>query len=70
MKYSKDKLLNIAINKLKTLGFVNVTKTNIFEDEVYKYHFKIFMKSIIGKNEDTDQIIFELFSTIDKNGNE
>jgi hypothetical protein len=52
------------------LGFVNVTKTNIFEDEVYKYHFKIFMKSIIGKNEDTDQIIFELFSTIDKNGNE
>ena len=69
-KYSKDKLLDIGIKKLKNFGFVNVTKTNVFEDEVYKYHLKRFMTFLKGKNEDLDQAIDELMSSINKKINE
>jgi hypothetical protein len=66
MKYSKNKLVDIGIAKLKNFGFVNVTKDNIFEDEIYIYYFKIFMNSIREQNENTDRSIDELFSTMDK----
>lgn len=70
MTYSKDNLLEVSIEKLKTLGFVNVTKSNIFKDEVYKYHFEIFMNSLKGQNEDMDRAIKTLVSSIDKKTNE
>jgi hypothetical protein len=68
MKYTKDKLLDIGIKKLKNFGFVNVTKTNIFEDEVYLYYFKRFMVFLKGKSEELDRSIEELFSLANKKG--
>lgn len=68
MKYSKDKLLDIGIKKLKNFGFVNVTRTNIFEDEVYMYYFKRFMVFLKGKSEELDRLIDELFSLTNKTG--
>lgn len=70
MKYSKDKLLNIGIEKLKNFGFLNVTKENIFEDEVYRYHFKKFMSVMLGQEEDIDVAIKELFTSLEKKKNE
>lgn len=66
MNYSKDKLLEIGIEKLKNYGFINVNKNNVFEDEVYKYHFKKFISFLLGQNDDLDAAIKELFSSIDK----
>jgi hypothetical protein len=66
MSYSKDELLEIGINKLRTFGFVNVTKNNVFEDEVYLYHFKKFMSFLLGQNGELDTSIKELFTSIDK----
>lgn len=66
MEYSKEKLLEIGVDKLKNYGFVNVTKSNVFEDEVYRYHFKKFMSFLLGQNEDLDKSIKELLMFIDK----
>ncbi len=67
MTYSKDNLINVGIEKLKNLGFINVTKSNILQDEVYVYHFKIFMNSLKGQNEDMDMAIKELVSKMVNN---
>ncbi len=66
MTYSKDELLEMGINKLKNFGFVNVSRKNILEDEVYAYHFKKFMSFLLGQDEDLDSSIKELFTSIDK----
>jgi hypothetical protein len=66
MKYSKNKLVDIGVSKLKNFGFVNVTKDNLFDDEVYKYYFKIFMNSIRVQNENAGRSIDELLSVMDK----
>jgi hypothetical protein len=66
MKYSKDKLINVSVKKLKKMGFVNITKENLFKDEVYIYHFKAFMNALSGQYEDLDVAIKKLFSLIDK----
>lgn len=70
MDYSKDKLLELGLEKLRNFGFENVSKKNVFEDEVYKYHLKIFMNSLKGQNDILDITIKELVSTIDKTRNE
>lgn len=67
MDYSKDKLLELGLEKLRNFGFENVSMKNVFEDEVYKYHLKIFMNSLKGQNDTMDITIKELVSTIDKN---
>lgn len=66
MIYSKENLVDIGIEKLKNFGFVNVNKKNVFDDEVYKYHFKKFMAIMLGQDENLDVAIKELFSSIDK----
>lgn len=70
MKYSKEKLLDIGIEKLKNFGFINVTKNNVLEDEVYKYHFEKMISFLLGQDDDLDRAIKELFSSIDKKTNE
>jgi hypothetical protein len=70
MRNSKDKLVAIGIKKLKTLGFINVTRDNLFHDEVYRYHFRIFMNFMKGKNDDLDRSIDELFASLEKKTNE
>lgn len=66
MMHTREKLVDIGIEKLKNFGFVNVNKTNVFVDDVYKYHFKKFMSIMLGQNENLDAVIKELFSSIDK----
>lgn len=66
MTYTKDNLLEIGAEKLKKFGFIHVTKNNVLEDEVYKYHFKKFISFLLGQDEDLDMAIRELFSSIDK----
>lgn len=66
MTYSKERLIDIGIEKLKNFGFINVNKNNVFDDEVYKYHFKKFISIMLGQNENLDIAIKELFSSIDK----
>lgn len=69
MIYSKDKLIEISVRKLKKMGFVNITKENILKDEVYIYHLKAFMNALKGEYENLDVAIKELFSSIDNKGN-
>ncbi len=66
MNYSKDQLIEMGVEKLKNFGFVYANKNNVFEDDVYKYHFKKFMSVMSGQNEEQDTAINELFSLIDK----
>lgn len=66
--HTREKLVDIGIEKLKNFGFINVNKNNVFVDEVYKYHFKKFMSIMLGQNENLDIAIKELFSNIDKKG--
>lgn len=66
MHYSKDKLIDIGIEKLRNFGFVYADKNNVFEDDVYRYHFKQFMLVMLGRNEKLDRTIKKLFSSIDK----
>lgn len=70
MSDSKDKLLELGIDKLKKFGFVNVTEKNVFEDEVYTYHFKKIIYFLLGQSEDLDRSIKELLTSIDKKKNE
>jgi len=65
MTYSKDKLIDISVSKLQKMGFINITKENIFLDEVYLYHFKAFLNALKGQYENLDVTIKELFFLID-----
>lgn len=67
MAYSKDNLINVGIEKLKNLGFINVTKENFLLDEVYKYHLKIFKNSLKGQTDNLDMTIKELVSKLENN---
>ena len=64
MTKTKDELLELGIHKLKTFGFVNVTKKNVLEDEVYLYHFKKFMSFHLGQNKDLDKSIKEILTSL------
>ncbi len=62
MKYTKENLIDSCIEKLKTLGFTNASKENIFQDEVYKYHLNPFLNSLKGHTDNLDNAIKELMS--------
>lgn len=66
MNYIQNKLIDTGIEKLRRFGFIYVNKKNIFEDDVYKYHFKKFMSVMLGQNKEQDAAINELFSALDK----
>lgn len=66
MIYTKEKLVDIGIEKLKKFGFINVNRENVFYDEVYKYHFIKFMAAMLGQDENLDIAIKDLFSGINK----
>ena len=70
MKYVEENLIEGCVEKLKALGFINATKENIFQDEVYKYHLKTFINSLKGNTDNLDRAIKELFTSIDKKENE
>ena len=64
--YTREKLVDTGIEKLKNFGFINVNRDNVLVDEVYKYHFKKFLSIMLGQDENLDVAIKNLFSSIDK----
>lgn len=66
MTYSTENLIEGCVEKLKTLGFVNATKENIFHDEVYIYHLQTFLNSLKGHTDNLDIAIKELMSKMKK----
>jgi hypothetical protein len=67
MIYSEENLIEGCVEKLKNLGFLNATKENIFQDEVYKYHLKPFINSLKGHTDNLDKAIKELVLKMEKN---
>jgi hypothetical protein len=49
-----EQLIEKGVEKLKQFGFVNVTKENIFSDEVYCFFLIRFMNSFKGKSSSLD----------------
>ena len=63
----KESLLFHGVEKLKIMGFTNVTKNNILTDEVYQLYFLNFLNKIHNPKNDDDYIaIKELKSHITK----
>lgn len=67
MIYSEENLIDGCLKKLKNLGFLNATKENIFQDEVYKYHLKTFINSLKGHTDNLDKAIKELVLKMENN---
>lgn len=64
---SKEALLVQGVEKLKIIGFANVTKHNILTDEVYQLYFLSFLQNISKyKNNDEIIVIKELKSLINQ----
>jgi hypothetical protein len=60
-----EQLIDKGVEKLKQFGFVNVTKENIFSDEVYCFFLVRFMNSLKGKNPDLDDQISRFLDIIE-----
>ncbi len=45
----KDKLINAGVNNLRDFGYVNCTKDNLFECEIYQAFFLSMLKDNKGK---------------------
>ena len=65
-KISKARLLTLGVEKLKNFGFVNVSKANVLNDEVYRYYLKKFLSTMLGQSDATDAHINELFNTMEE----
>jgi hypothetical protein len=64
---SKEVLQVQGLEKLKIIGFTNVTKDNILTDEIYQLYFLRFLNNIPNpKNADEIMAISELKSLITK----
>jgi len=61
---TREEIVEFAISKLNSLGFVNVNKSNLLKDEVYLYHFRKLMDTIKGKNDEVDKLINTILKTI------
>ncbi len=60
-KKQKESLLLHGVEKLKIIGFNNVTVQNILTDEIYQFYFLNFLKNICSpKNNDELIAIKEL----------
>lgn len=66
IRISKDRLLSMAIEKLRNFGFVNVTRANVLKDEVYRYYLKKFLLTMLGQSDATDANIDELINMLDE----
>lgn len=49
-----DQLIEKGVDSLKGFGFINVTRENIFSDEVYCFFFVRFIHSLKGRNPELD----------------
>ncbi len=62
---SKKNIIQQAVNRLKNLGFVNVTSANIMQDEVYLYYFLKMLREDLSNELVPNFIVKELLNEID-----
>lgn len=56
LEKSKEALLERGVEKLKIMGFTNVTIDNILIDEIYIFYFLSFLKNISNPKNDEEII--------------
>ena len=61
-----EELIEKGIEKLKKFGFVNVTRENVFSDEVYCFFLVRFMSSLKGKSVNLDIQIERFLSKMEE----
>ncbi|MFO8146716.1 MAG: hypothetical protein R6U03_04945 [Gillisia sp.] len=64
----ENKLTNLAIIRLKRLGFTNVDTQTLLEDEVYRSYFMKMLKDISNRKKNWKGTIDTILKEIDKKG--
>jgi len=66
--YRENKLINLAIEKLKRLGFTNVNAHTLLEDEVYRSYYVKMLKDISSRKRNWHRTIETILKKIDQTG--
>lgn len=66
--YRENKLINLAIEKLKRLGFTNVDIHTLLEDEVYRSYYVKMLKDISSRKRNWHRTIETILKKIDQTG--
>lgn len=66
--YRENKLNNLAIEKLKRLGFTNVDTHTLLEDEVYRSYYVKMLKDISNKKRNWQRAIETILKKIGETG--
>lgn len=60
----RKQIISDSVKRLNRLGFKNVNKLNIFEDDVYKVYFLRILLENLGRNASHDPLIKEIILEI------
>lgn len=66
ISYKEKKLLGLAIEKLKRLGFIDVNIHTLLEDEVYRSFLIKILKEISLKNKDWENTTNTILAKVGK----
>ena len=66
ISYKEKKLLGLAIEKLKRLGFIDVNIHTLLEDEVYRSFLIKILKDISLKNKDWENTTNTILGKVGK----
>ena len=66
ISYKEKKLLGLAIEKLKRLGFIDVNIHTLLEDEVYRSFLIKILKEISLKNKDWEITTNKILAKVGK----
>ena len=66
--YRENKLNNLAIERLKRLGFTNVDIHTLVEDEVYRSYYVKMLKDISSRERNWQATIETMLKKIDETG--
>ena len=66
ISYKEKKLLGLAIEKLKRLGFIDVNIHTLLEDEVYRSFLIKIVKEISHKNKDWENTTNTILAKVGK----
>jgi hypothetical protein len=66
--YRENKLNNLAIERLKRLGFTNVDIHTLVEDEVYRSYYVKMLKDISSRERNWQGTIETILKKIDETG--
>lgn len=66
ISYKEKKLLGLAIEKLKRLGFIDVNMHTLLEDEVYRSFLMKILKEISLKNKDWENTTNTILAKVRK----